>query len=184
MSKREIAVLACKILSIYTIIKAITVLFYFAQSFGFFFRGQQEAFRFALWLIGGLLPFVLLIIFGILLWYLSDQLAARMISDTVTSESNPKIVSTHIQAIAFSVIGLFVLAEALPRLTRIIIALSIRPLNMQNQQLIHADKIAQIGALFVQLAIGFWLLLGSRRLVNILKTVREAGVRNLENIPE
>jgi len=184
MTKHEIAALACKILGIYAIIQAMMILFHFGQTFRYLDYRQPEGISTAWSMIVGLVPFVLLLIFGILLWLLADQLAERMVSASEISDTRSKTNGAYIQAIAFSVVGLFVLAHAIPRAIQLIISLALSSPTMQNPWGLYANRIAQFGALVAQFAIGLWLVFGARGLIGILRITRQVGSKKLENIQE
>ena len=178
MTKREVAVLACKILGVYFFIVSLSgFAFTVSMVFANFSRGTEDSMsnvRFV-----GLVGPIPVIVLSILLWFLADRIAGRMVSGTEGSTEVSKLTAADIQAIAFSVVGMLVLTRFFPQLAQLIVNLSI--LDRYDHAPMDAMTKGRIGGLIVQLAIGLWLLLGSRGLVGFLKTVREAGLEKSES---
>lgn len=83
MSKHEIASLACKILGVYMIIQGINVLANVVTTT--FMMPNQSV---STMLVNVIFPFIFLIIFGIILWFLSVKLSAFMVNRETHSEEN------------------------------------------------------------------------------------------------
>ncbi len=178
MTKHEVAVLACKILGIYFVVGGLSGLGYAVTELVRHFSRGTEGSMSNLWL-ATLVGSTLMVVFGILLWVLVDRIAARVVSGAEAPTEVSKISGADIQAIAFSVVGMLVLARFFPQLAQLIVYLSI--LDRYDHTPVDAMTKGRIGGLIVQLAIGLWLLLGSRGLVGLLKTVREAGLEKSES---
>lgn len=182
MSKKEIANLACKLLAIYTIVNGLTgglsglasVAAILANSQG---RNGPSPTEVILMSFG---PYLMFIVIGIFLWSFSHR-----ISDFIGNEkhsakvgsSNKKAVK-EVEAIAFSVLGLFFVGSALPKAVSPII--SLLTLNSFTAPGLNPQILPTIGKLLeviVHLAFGMWLLLGTHGLVNAMKKLRKAGVQ-------
>ena len=83
LSKHEIASLACKILGVYMIIQGINVLANVVTTT--FMMPNQSV---STMLVNVIFPFIFLIIFGIILWFLSVKLSAFMVNRETHSEEN------------------------------------------------------------------------------------------------
>jgi len=173
MTKHEVAALACKILGIYFIVGALSGFGYAVTMMVEHFSGMREGEIGNLWL-AALVGSGLMMVFGILLWFLADRVAARMVPERGSLAVESRTTGADIQAIAFSVVGVFVLARFFPRLTQLIVNLSV--LADYDRAQLDARTKAMIGELIVQLAIGLWLLFGSRGIVGLLKTARGVGI--------
>ena len=128
-----------------------------------------------------LAPVAALILVSMILWMQADHIGARMVDESDESLVNlPKDQS--LQALAFSVMGLYVLAGVLPRLAQqIIVSLTANSASANTAYPPPADIFVatmQIGgwvSMAVELALGLWLLLGARGLVFLLANVRHLG---------
>ncbi len=177
MTRHQVAALACKILGIYAIVKALGMpLQFLIVPLRMVFRGVGGGTN-ILTLIGASASFVLLIVFGILLWRLADRLAGCMTSGAEVPSVEERLRGADLQRIAFSVVGLFVLAHAIPEIPQLAYLLSAE--TQYGEMEIFAK--AQIGRLVAKLVIGFGLFFGSRALVGLLNRLRTAGVKKPEN---
>lgn len=182
MTTRDIAKLSCKILAIYTVVNAIKVFGYIAFSSSSFLQQLNIGTKILL-IITSFMPFVLLSVLGIILWLYADQFAKHIVSDKDLPVEELKPNSENIQVIAFTVVGIFVLADAIPRLTEVFSSIILlHSLQEQHIRTIHADTIARAIGLIIQFIIGFWLFLGSHGIVGLLKKLREAGIKDSEDV--
>ncbi len=154
MTKREIAILSFKVLSIYTFIRVIDQLQYV------FYYFQTEPFLQNLLI--KTLPPLLLLICGGLLWYLASYLASSVFKSSL-SENEPNASLADIQRIAFMVVGLFLIASALPELVNIVIT-SLTLWVIGGKPVL----IKLIIVFFLKVGLGFWLLLGSHGIIKLI----------------
>lgn len=128
-----------------------------------------------------LAPVAALILVSMILWMQADYIGARMVDESDESLVNvPKEQS--LQALAFSVMGLYVLTGVLPRLAQqIIVSLTADSASANTAYPPPADIFVatmQIGgwaSMAVELALGVWLLLGARGLVAFFANIRNLG---------
>jgi hypothetical protein len=117
------------------------------------------------------LPFFLNLGAAAFLWLGADNLAKRMVKQDDTDVA-PLVVGREAQTVAFSVLGLFTILQALPRLAQMLINLYL--INQQDA-LTHRDfkglTATDFAGVFLQLALGLWLLLGASGLVRWLHTI-------------
>lgn len=137
-------------------------------------------------IILNLAPFFFLIIISILLWFFSDKIARHIIpknSNDLGHEINGRIlINTDLQNIAFSVVGLTIIAVTIPQVLLIIpniitlhdlgIELAMPKLKMETVFLL-AEKV-------IRLIIGFLLFFGSKGLTRMLAKIREGDLRKYE----
>ncbi len=158
MTKREIAILSFKVLSLYTVIRVIDQLQYV-----FYLFANEPVLEN---LLTKIIPPLLLILCAALLWFLAPFLASSVFkSVAVENESVASLVD--IQTVAFTVVGLFLLASALPELVNALIISFTLWVVGSKQALIHT-----IILLFLKVGLGLWLLFRSRGLVNFLRSVQ------------
>ena len=177
MNKREIAVLACKVLGIMTVVSALHSPVNGLLSVLQTDLGQHPE---AAWL--PLIPILhLLLLFGVglFLWMCADRLAAEMVRSDESSPAKSVLTGDEIQAIAFSVIGLFLFVQALPRFLYEVVyigAVYPPPAEFRPRWL--------LGGPLLQVIVGIALFFGARGLVGIWKKMRGGGVPSPCELPD
>jgi hypothetical protein len=168
MIAHHLATLAFRVLGLWAVIVAVAG--HFPTFIGAFMMREriiQEGGFGADYFILLLVPLVLYLIAGLLLWFFAEPLARRAIPKTTTASSalNPH----NVQTVAFSVVGLYLLTQAVPDLVQLVSFYSLpgpaavwTPGNLPG---------AGIRILF-----GLWLLLGSSGLVTALTKLRTSGL--------
>ena len=120
MSPHEVGSLAFKISGIFSIVRAIPLLQPILRSFYQWPSWDEMSnlkINYPLYIIGQMVPFIILIILGLLLILKSDSIAGRFLN--AKSIAVKTVKAAEIQDIAFSVVGVFILALAVPRLLEI-----------------------------------------------------------------
>ncbi|MHB8127293.1 MAG: hypothetical protein ACYDEJ_17055 [Desulfitobacteriaceae bacterium] len=167
MNKHEIASLACKILGVYMIIQGINVFVNVVTSA--FMMPDQSA---SIMLVNIFCPFIFLIIFGIILWFLSGKLSAFMVNRESYSKEESGIKVIDIQRIAFSVVGLLFIGASLPKLISSLMSFIAMKEMIDNNLRLLPGLLGDIA----QLIIGLGIFLGSQGLINILEHIRSSGL--------
>jgi hypothetical protein len=182
MNKREIAVLATRILAICVWVQAVL---YLAVMFDIAGRMVARAGNFpADWwnCLGALLPLTMLVLAGGVLWAKGGWIADRMVG--LADDAGPVQCPTgveEIQAAAFSVVGLVILALTIPSMAELLVNLlwlwaSGQNLGDQGQSIIVGDPVrmtvSSLVRSVIRLALGVWLLLGSRTIVRAIRRFR------------
>jgi hypothetical protein len=164
MTKREIAILAFKILSIYAFIQAID-----QSSYVLYCITSQDQFDPAakVELIWISVPPMLLALCGTILWFTAPFLATSVFK-TTGSEYASTASLADIQMVAFSVVGLFILATGFPELVNVL------TVNLTASWIEGGwrAKIHNIVVLVLKIALGLWLLLGSDGIVSFIRKRR------------
>lgn len=174
MSKREIASLACKILGIYMVVQGINVM---ANVLSVSIVTPNQIAPGSS--INIVFPFIFLIIFGVLLLFLSDKLSVSMVKGEIHSNEGLGINASDIQRISFSVLGLFFLGSSLPKLVSTLTSIySMSELNSTTRLLLGA------GGAITQFIVGLGIFLGSQGLVNFLNAIRTAGLKKEDDYEE
>ncbi len=166
MNKREIASLACKILGIYLIIQGTNVL---SVSIATSNPIANES------LINVIFSLVY-ILFGVLLWVLSDKLSEIMVKGEHNSIEGSDLTVSDIQRVSFSVLGLYFLGNSLPKLVYTLA-------NVYFMSELTPRLILSGGAI-IEFIIGLGIFFGSQSLVNFLKTIKTAGLTREDNEEE
>lgn len=165
MNKREIAVLSFKVLSLYSFIEAISKL----SDVIYHVTGGIHDETFIINILLKLIPLILLILFGVLLWFIAPLLTTNIFKFTL-QEDKAEISSVDIPIIAFSVVGLCLLATALPNIVEFILVYHsnlVTPITESNIILIQNFIV-----FLLKSALGLWLLFDSRRIVNYIYRAR------------
>ena len=162
MKKRDIASLALKLLGIYAFIVSISML----QSIVFVisrFIHTQEA-NLLTSIIGFLIPLILMITFGIYLLKASDKLSNRIFTGIENNNSTMKLSSHDVQAIAFSIIGVFLITNVIPKLFQKIAQL-LSLVSIQDRVLLKTvgQRLSEdLLEMIIQLILGLYLFLGGK----------------------
>lgn len=164
MTKREIATLSFKILSLYAFIKAIDKLSTLINYLYKYSLSEVGVLNFMIFAS----PVLLLLLCGGLLWFLAPWLASSISKSTAPAD-NAAASLFSIQAVAFSVLGLYLLADSLPALVRSIIWHFTTASRSMGER---SPLIGDILGFLIQIVIGVWLLFGSRGLVNFIRSMR------------
>lgn len=175
MSKREIASLACKILSIYMFIQGINVS---ANVLSISIATPNQMAPGIIFNI--IFSFIFLILFGVLLWFLSDKLSTIMFKGEDSSNKDSGIKASDIQRVLFSVLGLFFLGSSLPKLVSTLTSIN----SMSGIPDSTTRLLIGAGGTVTEFIIGLGIFLGSQGLVNFLDNIRHAGLKREEDFSE
>lgn len=110
---------------------------------------------------------------GILLWVFSDAIASKIVSDD-TINDDISLNYSKIQKVAFSVVGIIILINAVPSITRNI--WDIIRLSNTSPDIDKADMLkptVDIVENAIKAIMGIWLLLGSKGIVNLIRKARK-----------
>lgn len=179
MTKRETAVLACRLFTIYG-------LFMFLSWAGIVIQGGWSMFRFQpgasvgemLLLIAFVTPTILLLFFSIWLWRNADWLAGKMLPGPEVSTEGSALNASDLQIVAFSVVGLILIVQALPQISSMVMEYKYRTEMAGRGQFPAGGIDRQLVFGGVKLLLGIGLLFGARGLAGILRTIRTAGTPN------
>jgi hypothetical protein len=115
-----------------------------------------------------------------LLWRKAGWFAAHLILATRAESAEARPALGEFQAVALSVLGAFVLTQALPWGAEVGVSLLIdgrnRGWDYAREILAHPPSMARLASLAMQLLLGVGLFLGGRGVVGMLKAVRAAGL--------
>lgn len=167
MRKRDILIIANKILGIYLLVRALEMLQTIGMAVSTLPQLSSDEGMQGIWfLIGSIVPFLLLIAAGLCLIKCADSFATKLCVGEKINDMEGNIERDVLQEIAFSTLGVFVIVNAIPRITQIIVNLSIQ--GQWRERVLLGTWGAIIGFV-IQLAIGIFLIFGSKGLVGLLK---------------
>lgn len=182
MTIKNLAGLSCKVLAVYTLVLALQSLNYFAILPVSIMENFPSGVTTLLVMVA-FIPSILLLTLAAILWFRADRFAGHMAPDKNTSGEKTAVSGEDVQVIAFSVVGVLVLAGAVPELFQFVSNLVLQR-SLQDHSLSETVSVYTVSraiGLAVRLVIGFWLLLGARGLAGLFNTLREAGLRRAGN---
>ena len=164
MTKRSIASLAIKLMAVYVLILSAPSILSLGAVLGPL--GADSS----LWVLFSAI--VSLIIFlGAFIWLIrrADWFAQKIVPDDESTEAIDKLTLSEVQAIAFSCIGLLVLSQTLPALGQQISYIGALKYAADPgvKVPIFASSLSKILSTVLQLAIGAYLFLSPRGLVEL-----------------
>ena len=165
MTKKEIATLSFKVLSLYAFIKAIDKL---STLINYMYKYRLSEVGILNFMIFAA-PALLLFLCGGLLWFIAPMLASSISKSKTVSEDNAAASLLSIQAVAFSIVGLYMVANSLPAIVRSTIWHFTTASNSMGES---SPLVGDIMGSLVQIVLGLWLLFGSRGLVNFINSIR------------
>jgi hypothetical protein len=186
LTKKEIIILALRITALYVFTLALAQLNPFLTSIASFFTLSDsfDSYPKVFLILGILSPLPYLLAAGGL-WRFAPELADRILPGSLEHliETNGANLSDA-EAFCISLLGLFILASAIPALSQIVFATLwphldatyakaiTNPYSGEKQSLIPWSNIVYM---CVRLAIGLWFTLGSVGILNLIKKVRYLG---------
>jgi hypothetical protein len=186
MNRREIAALACKILALWLLTQAATLLVTTVVAIvtlaSVLIAGQgrwnEAGLSALLGVLFGAGPTLVTAGIGVWLWKKANSMASRMVSDDPAPVASAQATREDLLGVAYSAMGMFILASSLPELGKTIAQLLVaRGLGLQSYQMWQNPtwQFRFWGGLS-QIAIGLWLLLGSRGIVRALRKLQRPDV--------
>ena len=168
MTHRDTGLLTFRALSIYALIRA------FEQTEWILYRWPDTQ-ELSVWplivYLGIFTPFLLLIIFSMVLWRGAPRLINRMFTEDNQIAEFPSVTVDDMKSVVFLGIGLYILVDTIPSLVQTILSIyasftsSIDPSSHTQVTILRLTTIFKIG-------LGLWLVVGTKGLTNILKKIR------------
>ena len=167
MQKEDVIKLSLKLAGIYCLVVAL-------QYITIFFAGLLNAAQHisllvvSITVLGMLFPYLLILLLSYFLIFKTTKVTQKMKFDEAPSVEK-KSSSQDIQFLAFSIIGVFLVTTALPKLFQISVRLI--TIYSQTQQpmndLVKAANISDAAGLILRIILGLYLFFGSKGLVNL-----------------
>jgi uncharacterized membrane protein len=168
MSKREIAALALRLLGIYCLVTALPYISALGVPFGTGLPLQERVGA----ILGVYVPFGTWIIVGLLLLVYAHHLGRWLVSGESEQPLSERWTSRQIQAIAFSVAGIYLLAVSLPDLCMFVVQaiaayIAVSGMPKAQVQAVMQQQGAHVIASLLRTALGLWLFLGAKGWSNL-----------------
>ncbi|HVJ50664.1 hypothetical protein [Desulfitobacterium sp.] len=173
MNKREITGLACKILGIFFIIQGTNVL---SNILTFLIPTPNPTGH---EILLNIIFSSVYILFGVLLWFLSDKISAVMVKEKKHFDiKSSSIGIDDIHRVSFSVLGLYFIGNSLPKLV------SNLTYSMSNGPNSITRVILGSVGVITEFIIGLWIFFGSQGLINFLNNIRTTGLKRENDTEE
>jgi hypothetical protein len=172
LNEKVIATVACRVLSIYSIIKGLERSVYLI-TLPFLFEDIDKNALFSIIFIY-VIPSITLIITAILLWVKASRISELIIPSSNESEINKIDLNIiELQSVAFSVVGLIVLVRLIPDTLDIIPQIKhLSGDNVPFRSIFKLEIVISIVETIIKLIIGLLLLFKSSGFVGMLRKTR------------
>jgi hypothetical protein len=176
MQKKDIAIIAVRLLALYILLMTVEALPTYVSLFGW--GAGADSFSRAM-VISSIIAGVLNLIIGIGLWFYSTSLANLITKDLPPSSSSKKeFTLASVQTVAVSLIGVFILSSAIPAFFEIIISYIFPASNPSYTRTLGiGDKwkveipVTTLVRIALKLGLGFWFLLGANGIVTAIREI-------------
>jgi hypothetical protein len=165
MTSNDIAKLCFKLLAVYFVMQ----LFYQAENIVNYllYSNEMQEYVKANY-IAAILPSILFLLFGLILWFIAPHLA-NSIFKPKPAEKKSRVPVENFHSVAFSVAGLFLLIMSLSGIVEYIVYDIKLADSTGRHSLNHLIIIA-----IIKMVLGVWLILGSKGIVNGIRSLRRA----------
>jgi len=165
MTSNDIAKLCFKLLAVYLVIQ----LFYQAENIVTYLLYSNEMLEYVKAnYIAAISPSILFLLFGLILWFIAPYLANSVFKPK-PAEKKRRVTVENFHSVVFSVAGLFLFAMSLSGIVEYIVY-DIQSANLTGKHpLSHLIIIA-----IIKMVLGVWLILGSKGIVNGIRSLRRA----------
>lgn len=179
MNEKNIANIACKVLSIYVIVLGIKQISYLLSislsgylSLGF----DRDIIIHAIFI--SILPSIILIAIGLILWIKSKKISSYMICENESIEANEKRINVYkLQSAAFSIIGIVILINLIPDIGNLISNLAVLSGKSIPKETIFRFEIkVSLTEIIIRFIIGLLLLFKSEGLTGFIRNFQHADV--------
>lgn len=182
MSYKALVKIACKLLALFTFAKYIALLPSSIVNIIYMFKQNQH---FDLLSLSSLLVLeISMMLFCVLLWIFADKLAVLIVKEEPENIENLHIDYDKLQQTAFTVAGLLLFVTALPNMISILyqnkyLLLNQFMLKSSEQYIKNIGRIIETTGVML---LGLWLTLGNKGIVQSIKWLRTAGVKETEKL--
>lgn len=167
MRNRSIALLSFKLLGVYACIRALELSSKVVQ---YFYEQATEGY---MWIaLQVFLPPVLLIVIGIILWIAAPNISRAIFKSSDLDESQKETFSVDFEVIAFSVFGLVVIVDSVTMFIRSNVAIFMFKAYSVSARESVVERNVYLVFTGLKIAIGMWLLLGSRGIARFIRALR------------
>ena len=167
MTKEQIVALAVKLFAVFLFIYSFRMVSFIVPI------NYIEDISASAWVIAGSLV-VIFICIVLLLWFFPLLIARKLMPSDEIKEGEAIASIKDLDVIAFSILGLWLLATAVPDMIYWILTWSVI-LSKELGDAMVTDQVISTIVTGFELIMGFWLLLGAKGLRGLLRRMRYAG---------
>lgn len=187
MTKHDWAVLACKVLALWALLKGVVwgasdllslvalICIGLVQD-----SSDFEWFSF-LWMLPTAVPAVASLVLAWVLWTKADRVAVRMMGPEAGPSETPPLEYEGLLSAAVATVGVVLVFLAIPRLIGTIVWAIYCSFPENN---VSYDGWRVVAISLTQIFLGLWLTVGTKQVVRLLRRLRTFGVRTAEGPPE
>jgi len=173
ISKEVLALIAVRLLSLY-----FAVIAFGATSSAYLFSSAGEGLDISRWYV--LSPLISWSVAAVLLWVFAEPLARKMCGSAIeVEEQAPATSLQEFWGLAFAVVGLLTLTDAIPHLTQVLafhFTKASVSAGFPGAQLdLTASQISSLVVAIVKIILGLVLMLRWRGVTGVLLKLRQAG---------
>ena len=184
MTRREIAVVACKVLALWMIAQGVFfachgLLLFVITAIGSMTDHARFGWDEMLVMTVTSTPGLAMLVVGILVWLKAPWLGRRMVGDDPTPVTRSDITSQSVMSITCAGVGVFLLVPTLRDLAGDFILISKTDVPF-SEFWRSANWHADFWSTILQLVLALWLILGSRGVVKLFRWSRTAGIQRSE----
>lgn len=174
MTKLEITFLTSKVLGVFIIMQSLA---YFHALGSQLSLADVPGFHmsFANILFFTLIPLLLTLSAGLILFFYSDRCAKFFMSHSDNPATDTPLVAQEIEIAAFSILGLYLIIQALPTITRTVVWIYFSIPSSPQRMVLSRQIQMDIAVIIVELTFGVWLLPGSRGITKAVRWLRQIG---------
>lgn len=182
MRERKIALIACKVLSIYVFVQGIVHISNFItlfliplldQSFIISFKSQI--------VVMSLVPAFILLILAIVLWLKAEEISKLIITEEDNLDNNRTLNIEELQSIALSIVGIVILVSVIPAFFREIPnMLQLRNEFVPSNSNVRAQIICSIVEKVTRLILGLLLVLKVKGIAGLVRRLQRVGLENID----
>ena len=117
------------------------------------------------------MPMVFMFVISILLWIFAGKIASCFVGKSDDAVVSQEVDYERIQSIGFCIVGVLVMANAIPDLFGCIYQFT----QLGYGDRLYGTSIEKLITSGLKTVVGIWLVLGAQGIVNVLKKVRAVG---------
>lgn len=172
----KIAFLACRIIGVYILTKWLGALCSSVVSLSYLPPDTST-------ILNGVVSMAFPVVIGVLVWIFSDKLSGFMVKSKEGQDAEMMSVTFDletVQIMALAITGVILIVNAVPSLISTLTVYAVSPGPNVNQVWL-GQILSRLVDSSVRIILGLWLVLGSKGLVNYIKKIRTAGIRDKNN---
>lgn len=174
MKKEEAAFIGCRLLGLFYMVRAL----YTVSSFILFFVSWKTnqvtpTLPETSIIYYQLVPFLFYLLAGGLFWLKAENIVNYLLPGTNVDHGLSSMTAMQVQSVIFSGVGILVLSLAVPEIGNVMFQMTQWD-NMSHLSQMPVEYKAQLFGLFCKVAVGIYLLFGSKGLSSLLIRVRES----------